>query len=211
MDDQYRKDTVEHYDKLADEFSYRNSVTIYGREYGIFFDLLPEGSSIIEIGCGIGRDALRLVEKYQYTGIDASKGMLDIAKKNIPQANFQLVDFYHLDFPSKSFDGFWAAASLLHVPKNEIVLVLKSIRKIIKDNGIGFVSLKLKDSLDEGVIKENKKGIPTKRYFAFYEGGEFNKLLEQSGFEIIEETRVREENDVNKQVWLCYFVRAKAL
>jgi ubiquinone/menaquinone biosynthesis C-methylase UbiE len=205
-----REKTIEHYDKLADEFFYRNSVTMYAKEYDIFFNLLSEDSLIVEIGCGIGRDAVRLAGKYKYIGIDGSKSMLEIAKKNNPQAEFEVKDFYNLDFPNKTFDGFWAAASLLHVPKSEIVDVLKGIKRIIKDGGIGFISLKLKDSFDEGVIKENKKGIPTERYFAFYEEGEFNHFLEETGFKVIEETRIREEGDERKQVWLCYFVRSRA-
>jgi len=209
MEKTSREKTVEHYDKLADEFAYRNSVSMYGREYEIFFNLLPAGSSVLEIGCGIGRDAAKLSEKYVYTGVDASQGMLAIAQKSVPGGNFMVMDFYKLDFQEKSFEGFWAAASLLHVPKSEMPEVLKGIKKVIKDNGIGFVSLKLKDSLDEGVIKENKQGIPTERYFSFYGEGEFNQALEKAGFQVVEETRVKEENDPKQQVWLCYFVRAK--
>ena len=149
---------------------------------------------------------MKLIEKYKYTGTDASQSMLDIARKNVPNGEFKVMDFYNLDFPEKSFDGFWAAASLLHVPKNEIPEVLKGIKRIIKDNGIGFISLKLKDSLDEGVIKENKRDISTERYFSFYADGEFNKILEKTGFKVIEETRVQ-ENDERKQMWLCYFVK----
>jgi ubiquinone/menaquinone biosynthesis C-methylase UbiE len=178
---------------------------MYGKEHDIFFNLLPEGSSIIEIGCGIGRDAKRLLEKYKYTGVDASKSMLEIAKKNNPGANFEVMDFHNLSFADNSFDGFWAAASLLHVPKSEIQQVLKGIKRIVRNKGVGFISLKLKDSLDEGVIKENKQGIPTERYFSFYQEGEFNKMLQQAGFNVVEETRVQ-ENDERKQMWLCYFV-----
>jgi ubiquinone/menaquinone biosynthesis C-methylase UbiE len=211
MEKMSKEKTIEHYDKLADEFFYRNSVTMYGKEYDIFFNLLPEGNSVLEIGCGIGRDAVKLIEKYKYTGTDASQSMLNIAKKNVLNGEFRVMDFYNLDFPEKSFDGFWAAASLLHVPKNEISEVLKGIKRVVKDSGVGFISLKLKDSLDEGVIKENKQGIPTERYFSFYSEGEFNQILEKSGFQVIEETRVKEENDPRQQMWLCYFVRAITL
>lgn len=200
--------TIEHYDKLADEFFYRNSITMYGKEYNILFGLLPEGSSILEIACGIGRDAVKLIEKYKYTGTDASKSMLEIARKNLPNGEFKVMDFYNLEFPDKTFDGFWAAASLLHVPKSEIGVVLAGIKRVIKDNGVGFISLKLKDSLDEGVIKENKRGIPTERYFSFYSEGEFNQVLEKAGFQVVKETRVKEENDPRQQMWLCYFVKS---
>ncbi len=201
------KNTVEHYDKQADEFFYRNANTIYDKEYDIFFNLLSKGSKLVDIGCGIGRDAKKLVGNYEYLGIDASKSMLEIARKNVKEGSFQLGDFYHLDFPQGAFDGFWAAASLLHVPKDEIVSVLKAIKGILKPQAIGFISLKLKDSLDEGVIKENKRGIATERYFAFYKEGEFDHFLNEAGFDVVEVTTTK-ENDERGQIWLCYFVKS---
>ena len=72
------------------------------------------------------------------------------------------MDFYKLNFPSGSFDGFWASASLLHIPKNKIHQVLSDIKNIIKPNGIGFISLKQKTHLGAGLITEDKYGTTMK-------------------------------------------------
>ncbi|MFA4880541.1 MAG: methyltransferase domain-containing protein [Candidatus Doudnabacteria bacterium] len=120
----------------------------------------------------------------------------------VKSGKFILMNFYKLNFPRNHFDGFWAAASLLHIPKRRVAKVLRAIRKIIKPQGVGFIALKEKRHLDEGIIKEKKHG-GIERYFAFYTKSEFKKILEQNGFEILK-NHIRQEEDTN---WLCYFVK----
>lgn len=198
--------TVDAYNKIAEEFHLRNGFTILVEEYKKFSELLGNNKKIIEIGCGTGRDAQGLMEEgLDYTGVDASKEMLKVAKEHASDAYFQVGDFYNLDFPDKTFDGFWAAASFLHVPKNEISQVLKEAKRIIKEGGIGFISLKQKTQMDEGVIKEEKAG-GIERYFAFYTESEFKDILKKNGFEVILLNK-RKERDEKKTIWLCFFVR----
>lgn len=196
--------TIHAYNKIADEYHYRNSAFLWQKEYEIFSNLLPKDSNIIEIGCGIGRDAEVLIKNYHYTGIDASKGMLEIAQKKVPSAKFQIMDFFHLEFPDNSFDGFWAAASLLHVPKDEIGISLQEIKRVLKEQAIGFISIKKKVIFDEGVIKQESLGI--ERYFSFYTIEEFADILKQNCFSVIQITE-EIEDDKDKTNWICYFVK----
>ena len=94
--------------------------------------------------------------------------MLKIAKARVPKAKFKETDFYHFNFPDNYFDGFWASASFLHVPKKHIGRVLQEARRITQKGGVGFIALKKKTTLDEGVISQNKQGVKIKRLFAFY-------------------------------------------
>lgn len=200
------KPTIEAYDKIAEEFHSRNSVTLYAEEYLVFKNLLKNGNKILEIGCGTGRDAEGLINLgLDYTGVDASEGMLNLAKARVKNGNFQNGDFYKLDFDDEYFDGFWAAASFLHVPKSEMDIPLQEAKRILKPNGIGFISLKLKTTTDEGLIKEDKLG-GIERYFSFYEQDEFKNILERNGFEVIE-IMIEEESDKLNTKWLCYFVK----
>lgn len=118
------------------------------------------------------------------------------------------MDFYHLDFPDTTFDGFWAAASFLHVPKADFPKVLLEAGRVLKVGGIGFVSVKQKEEggMDEGLIEQSRFGGTIARYFAFYEKEECKKYLTGVGFEVIEEA-VYHEDDERNTVWLGYFVR----
>ncbi|MEA1929496.1 MAG: class I SAM-dependent methyltransferase [Patescibacteria group bacterium] len=202
------KSTIEAYDKIAQDFQSRNSVTLYDDEYRIFNSLMGDKKKVLEIGCGIGRDAEELIKQgFDYTGVDAAGEMLKIAREQVPQGNFLVGDFYKLDFPDASFDGFWAAASFLHVPKSEINGVLKEAKRILKPEGVGFISLKEKTTMSEGVIKEAKAG-GIERYFSFYTEKEFENMLIENEFQVARIT-TRQEQDKNNTVWLCFFIKKK--
>lgn len=83
--------TIDAYNKIAEEFHSRNSSSFYTEEYKIFKDFL-RGRKILEIGCGTGRDAKNLID-LDYTGVDASVGMLGVAKKMFRTVIFLLVIF----------------------------------------------------------------------------------------------------------------------
>ena len=70
---------------------------------------LPEGSSILDVGCGTGRHSIELAKRgYKVTGIDLSSGMLLEAKKSAAEANVG-VEWVHCDAvkyaPTKTFDA----------------------------------------------------------------------------------------------------------
>lgn len=129
--------------------------------------------------------------------------MIEQAHKRVPNARFLVLDFYDLKFADNSFDGFWSAASFLHVSKKEVSKVINEAFRVIVAGGIGFISVKEKTEFDEGLIAQEKLGIS--RYFAFYTEDEFKKILLKLGLKVLEVTRVI-ENDDRKTVWLCFFV-----
>lgn len=175
-------------------------------EFEKFRKLLPTGK-VVDIGCGGGRDALLFTQfkEYEYTGTDISEDMLLGAKELVPQANFQTMDMYNLDFAPQSLDGFWAAASLLHIPKRNLATVLQEIKRVTKPKGIGFIAIK--EGNGEKMVQGTLEG--DERFFSFYNDEGFSKSLEDNGFTILERNRdMREYNPPkNLTVWLLYFVR----
>lgn len=201
--------TIQTYDRIAEEFAQANPDIEIWRDEFEYFKKLIKGKKVIDIGCGHGREAvLFLASGFDYIGIDASKNMLIEARKTVKGGKFILMDFYNLEFPDLTFDGFWAASSLLHVPRSKIGRVLKSVHKIIKDGGVGFISLKERKNLDEGTIKEDQYG-GVERFFAFYGLDEFSGILEESGFGIIKSYRLKQRTNGKTKDMLCYFVRKK--
>jgi ubiquinone/menaquinone biosynthesis C-methylase UbiE len=96
-----------------------------------FKKLLPMGK-ILEIGAGTGRDAAVLADAgYEYVGSDVSEGLLKIAKERLPNLKFVTQSVYDLRF-SEKFDGFWASAVLLHIPRSRINEALQKIKSVIK-------------------------------------------------------------------------------
>src|ERR1035441_8160251 len=80
-----------------------------------FTSLFKSGASILDVGCGSGVKAEILQKKgLKVTGIDFSEKMLEIARRRVPNGNFQLVDLYELSRFNEKFDGIFAQAILLH-------------------------------------------------------------------------------------------------
>ena len=80
---------------------------------------IPEGSAVLDLGCGFGGSSLYLARKYgaRPTGITISPVQVEMAQKAAAAANvdaqFLLMDAEALDFP-QPFDVLWAIESISH-------------------------------------------------------------------------------------------------
>ena len=62
--------------------------------------LIPEGASVLEIGCGTG-DLLACINAKKKVGIDYSRNMIGIAKRKYPDINFMAMEAENLNFKEK--------------------------------------------------------------------------------------------------------------
>lgn len=164
--------TTQTYDQTAATWSgVHNSKGFWKREMENFHRLLPDGD-ILEIGSGGGRDARELVELgYGYVGTDISTGLIEIARQNLPNGTFYSQSVYDLDFEGRKFDGFWASAVLLHIPKDCMNEALQGIKSVVVTKAIGFISLK--DGIGEKVEKDEIDGEQLERFFSYWQREEF--------------------------------------
>jgi SAM-dependent methyltransferase len=197
------KVTVNAYDKDAKSWSDSHfGKNVWSRELRYLKKILPKGK-IIEIGCGGGRDAQKLLTMgYDYLGTDVSEGFVNEAKKNNPKAKFLVRSIYGLNFPKMSFDGFWCSATLLHIPKTRIDEALKSIHSLIKKDGIGFITIK-KGRGEKVLEEESSDGKTYKRLWAFYSDKQFKEILKRNRFNIVHS---RIHPVTKRTTWLIYFV-----
>lgn len=202
----FKKENLKTYELIAPEYSKANFDAFWVNEFEEYKKTVL-GKKILDIGCGAGRDAEVFVKNgFEYTGIDASPAMLAQAKARVPQGVYKQMDFYKLEFPDNTFDGFWAAASFLHVPKTDVTKLILEAKRVIKPGGVGFISVKEKDGMDEGIIKQNRFGTTIARYFAFYENEEFKKYVTDAGLELIRDSKYHEDDERNT-TWLGFFVK----
>lgn len=190
------------YVKIAKEWSQQHDTQgFWNSELNYFQKILPQGK-IFEIGCGGGRDAREFIQRgYSYFGTDVIPEFIEIAKRNVPEGEYEIQDVFHLQNYGKHFDGFWCSAVLLHVPKAKIHTALQSIKQNFSPGTIGFISLK------EGTGERmEQRTADDARFFAYYNVDEFKKILEDNGFEVLHIMK----NVMSKKVtWLGYFVKVK--
>ena len=135
--------TIKYYDDNAEAF-YDSTVNAdMSFQYSLFLKHLPKGAYILDLGCGSGRDSKHFIENgYTVEAIDGSRELCKKATSLIGQPVKHLM-FQDLDY-CNVFSGVWASASLLHVPPDELPIIFRSVYSALKDNGIFYVSFKLR-------------------------------------------------------------------
>ena len=200
--------TRDTYDATASVWSSaHNQSDFWAGEMQRFHELLP-GGHILEVGAGGGRDAKMLVELgYKYVGTDVSAGLLNVARTNLPQETFVEKSVYDLDLPQAPFDGFWASAVLLHIPRSRIDEALMRIRSQMKLRAIGFISIK--DGTTDGLETDIINGNELQRFFCRWSKDDFQQELERNSFQVVDYS-FRPMSERTK--WHCFFVEvAEAL
>lgn len=199
--------TVEYYERFAKTF-HNTGQTIWQHQLDEFHSYLPEGK-VLEIGSATGVEANILSQWYEYIGVDAAAACIELAQRNYAGICFQQCDLFELLSLGHKFDGFWSAATLLHVPKSRMREALDVIRGVLNPGAIGFISVKEGDG-EEWLLDNDKVGLPA-RFYSYWHRDELLPILRQAGFVVIEVSQKYTENrlDPSLQVnWLCYYLQA---
>lgn len=188
-------DSIEYYNQNAADY-FEQTVDINMQEFwDRFIELLPEGGSILDLGCGSGRDSAYFIScGFDVTAMDASEEMCDLASIHIGQDVLKL-SFDEMDF-DEVFDGIWACASLLHVPSDNIDKVFTKVIKSMKINGILFMSFKY------GEFEGARDG----RYYTDYRSKPLKELIARHGLELIDIQKCEDSNRDNV-IWINAFAR----
>src|SRR4051794_15440015 len=115
-------------------------------QHTAFAAAVGSGGRVLEIGSGSGRDAAQL----ESLGLDVRRtditpGFVDLLRAHGHAADVldPLVD--DLDDPARPgtpYDGVWASASLLHVDRSDLAVVLARLAAATRPGGVLAVSLK---------------------------------------------------------------------
>lgn len=91
-----------------------------------FLMLLPSNSLILDFGCGSGRDTRYFLDRgYRVEAVDGSEKLCEIAHRNTGIEVRHML-FSELDVENV-YDGIWACASILHVPRALLPDILEMI------------------------------------------------------------------------------------
>ena len=124
---------------------------------------------------------------FKVTGIDFSEEMIKFSREKVSGAEFFVKDIFEpLNF-DVMFDGVFAQAVLLHVPKKEVLGVIKNIITPLKPDGYFYVAVKqaTPGEPDEQIIKESDYGFEYERFFSLFTLEEMENYLKQVGMEIV--------------------------
>lgn len=166
--------TINYYNSNAGEFAETTKKVDFSEIQQVFMSYLPPDASILDFGCGSGRDTKYFLDHgYQVTATDGSAEICKIATDYIGiPVNHML--FEELDDQNR-YDGIWACASILHMPKKELPGIFHKMHRAVKKDGLIYTSFKY------GSFEGERNG----RYFTDFTEEKFTDFIGQVlGFRI---------------------------
>jgi len=156
---------------------------------------------ILDLGCGPGRDLVAFKgQGHTVIGLDATPAFVEMARQASGCEVWQQ-SFLSLDLPPETFDGIFANASLLHVPRNQMVRVLRDVWRSLVVEGALMMSMGRGDW--EGYTAR-ETGY---RYVVAWEYETLAPCVEQAGFEIVDHYYRPPGLPLQQQSWVVIVAR----
>lgn len=190
--------TINYYNQNAENFIANTQNADMHPTQERFLCLLEANTSILDFGCGSGRDTKYFLEKgYQVTATDGSAELCRLASEftgiKVKEMLFQELDVMN------QYDGIWACSSILHLPKKELLPVIWKMCEALKDNGIIYTSFKYGDF----------EGERNGRYFTDFTEKTFREVIEKVPELTIEEHWITSDVRLGRgeEKWLNLLLR----
>lgn len=136
-----QKSTLDYYNANAQDFVQGTVRIDFHITQDKFLALLPKGATILDFGCGSGRDTKYFLER-GFT-VEPTDGSLELCRWASEYTGIKAKQmlFQELNAVEK-YDGIWACASILHLPWHDLTSVMKKMAQALKNCGIIYMSFK---------------------------------------------------------------------
>ena len=150
----WNEKTLKYYEQDPDSFVAGTLTADMSDTRSRFCSELPQDALILDFGCGSGRDTKAFLDAgYRVEATDGSEELCNRATGIIGIPVKRML-FQELNEQNR-YDGIWACASILHLPKKELANVIRKIEIALKPGGILYTSFKY----------GSFEGIRAERYF----------------------------------------------
>lgn len=168
---------VKTYEKYAHERASHSSDEFKVHERAEFLKFLKDEGreTLLEIGCGHGRDAQFFQSQgFRVLAVDNTPTMVKLtAEKGV---SAQVLDCYNLDEITERFDAIYTMNCLLHIPKCDFDRVLGLISGRLTENGLMYLGI-WGDQNFEGIWEQDI--YAPKRFFSFWKTEALLEVLQR--------------------------------
>lgn len=170
------KSTINYYNDNATAFVSSTISADFKQIQDKFLGLLPKQGTILDFGCGSGRDTKYFLNAGMHVdAVDGSEEICKLASEYIGIPVRKML-FEELDTRNR-YDGIWACSSILHLSKEALKDVLKKMVEALKKYGVIYTSFKY------GTFEGERNG----RFFTDFTEETFQKFIKDiSGIHIEE-------------------------
>lgn len=182
-----QSDIQSSYDLIADEYVRRifdelDHKPLDRELLDRFAERVRDRGPVLDIGCGPGIVARYLRHRQvQVTGVDLSLGMVERARALNPGIDFVQGDMRSLDVPDGALGGIVGFYSIIHIPPDDVVAVLRELRRALRPDGLLLLSFHIGS---EPVHLDEMWGHRVTLDFFFFETEPMKAYLREAGFEV---------------------------
>jgi ubiquinone/menaquinone biosynthesis C-methylase UbiE len=183
------------YDKIAPSYlkwtsSFPSPRLIYLNK---LLPLLPPSTScsILDLGCGAGAPCTQILAQHvsSLVAVDISATQLELARENVKieggvKVEFVKSDMHALSFPDSTFDAVVGFYSIIHLPREEQVVLMTRIGRWLKPGGYflaNFSATGNEESWKESWLVEGS-GM----FWSSWDEGKSLGMVEEAGLEVLE-------------------------
>ncbi|TNE52826.1 MAG: class I SAM-dependent methyltransferase [Bacteroidetes bacterium] len=152
----------------------------------------PQNARILDLACGPGNLARYLLDQrrdLQLLGIDFAPEMIELAKKNVPEAAFECRNVLEYEMTTSEWSVILISFLLPYLKPEEAIELLDKVQRQLSQKGLLFISTMIHEQSAwiEQVSSEN----PDRKLNSYYYSkAELLDILKQSGFSLLEELQV---------------------
>lgn len=179
------KETFETWNKVASLYQEKfMSLELYNETYDfICSSVTKEKPEILEIGCGPGNITKYLLSKrpdFKIYGIDAASNMIELAKKNNPEAKFSVMDCRQIYQLKATYDGIICGFCLPYLSQADSKKLIADCHNLLNEDGFIYLSFVEGDPRKS----DYQKGSDNNRiYFYYHSLNELTNQLKSQNFD----------------------------
>ena len=146
-----------------------------------FLSLIPDQGLILDLGCGAADPigSYMIEQGYRVTGVDASAGMLRLAKKRFPDGDWRRMDMRELNMPER-FDGIIGWDSFFHLTRDEQRMVLPKLARHLGPSGALMLTVGQSDGEVTGRVGDDTV------YHSSLSIDEYTSILAENDVEVVD-------------------------
>jgi cyclopropane fatty-acyl-phospholipid synthase-like methyltransferase len=187
------------YDRIADLYLERfGPSSVRAAKLAELIEQLPPGASILDLGCGAGVPVAQELDAlgFRVTGVDASSGQIERARRNVSRARFIRADMAMVEFAPESFDAVLALYSLTHLPKSEHASMIERLSRWLRPGGKFLANF----GAAEGEWSEEWLG--TTMFFSHHHPEMTKRLVQDAGLRLQRVEMLKQDNEEAVFLWI---------
>jgi len=171
----------ESYNKIAVDYSIKRDQFKNLKYLEKLNALLKPKSTILDIGCGAGIpiDKYFIEKGHRIIGIDISEKQIELARKNVIKAKFEIKDISKLKENEYQVDAVVSFYTIFHLKKETHADIFKKINSFLPNGGLILITM---GSTEWEGIEDDFHGV--KMFWSHYDSKKNAEIVKNAEFEI---------------------------